>query len=1204
MFRTLLLIVSSRLLWGAMGITALCLLIWTIGPLIAIGDMRPLESEENRFIAIALFWLLWFAFRLVPRLWRRLQNRRLVRRLETPAPVEAPPETRVEETQLAARFNEATQLLRHARFNRAENRRLPAWLQRFNRQYLYQLPWYMLIGAPGAGKTTALINSGLHFPLADRFGKNALRGVGGTRNCDWWFTDEAILLDTAGRYTTQESDREQDASEWKSFMSLLKRSRPRQPINGAIVTISIGDLLTEDETARHAQASALRQRLLELREQLGIPFPVYLLVTKSDLLKGFAPTFAGFSKAQRDQVWGVTWPWRQKQPDLGAEFDYQFERLHSRLLAGVSDLMIAEHNSARRAEIYLFPQEFAALKPLLRHYLEILFASSHYEETLRPRGIYFTSGTQEGLPFDRVMGQMNRALGLPDIDARAAAASQDDFSHATPVPAGHGQSFFLQQVLQSVIFKEAGLAGVNRWWEYRNRMAHWIGYGLFGSVLLIALLWWLTSYHHNKNYLAATLAKIPAFERQGAALPPLNSADMFALLPYLRSLTAIPRSPQLADPNSPPVGWRAGLYRGEEVNSAAASLYDRALQELLLPLAARNITDWLRNDNGSDVDYSYEALKAYQMLYMPQHYDGQFLHAWIMLNIQRFQGANAPQEALHELDQHLGRLFDNKINTSPFERDDALVVRQQNLINRSPLASRVYGRLKRLLAAQGDKGVSLLTLGGPQSELVFSRKSGAPLTQPIPSLFTPQGYWGAFSDHIGKVASGLQQEDKWVLSRRESDSGQQRLEDSVRRLYMEDFIAHWDALLSDIQLNPASSLEARINMARLLSGRTSPLRQLRINLSRYLTLAKPEKDEKPSLAERGAHYFNNNATQTLQALFRARKAEQRGSLDAPEQRVMAHYDAIIEQAQATDGQRDHIPFDEQLKNVDDLYGYLTAVQDASNSMMAPPRNEIISRMQADAGREPEPFRSMLLSLAVGASSDTQQRSLNNTQKRASVEVGSFCRQAIAGRYPLSSRSGVDITPDDMARMFAPGSGLMDSFFRASLASNVDTTQSRWRFAPGVDGKSLPGGAALLEPFQQAQAIRDALFASGASAPSYRLTIRPLSMDNAILNLTLDVDGQLIRYSHGPQTPQVVSWPGPGGTQQVRMQSGLTDGSGDTLTTSGAWALNRLFDKARIANGGSPLSHIATFSLGGRQVVLEYTANSVRNPLQLPAFRCP
>ena len=68
-------------------------------------------------------------------------------------------------------------------------------------QALYQLPWYAIIGPPGAGKTTALFNSGLRFPLAERHGAEPVRGVGGTRNCDWWFTEKAVLLDTVIKET-------------------------------------------------------------------------------------------------------------------------------------------------------------------------------------------------------------------------------------------------------------------------------------------------------------------------------------------------------------------------------------------------------------------------------------------------------------------------------------------------------------------------------------------------------------------------------------------------------------------------------------------------------------------------------------------------------------------------------------------------------------------------------------------------------------------------------------------------------------------------------------------------------------------------------------------------------------------------------------------------------------------------------------------
>ncbi|MDU4359165.1 MAG: type VI secretion IcmF C-terminal domain-containing protein, partial [Enterobacter hormaechei] len=182
--------------------------------------------------------------------------------------------------------------------------------------------------------------------------------------------------------------------------------------------------------------------------------------------------------------------------------------------------------------------------------------------------------------------------------------------------------------------------------------------------------------------------------------------------------------------------------------------------------------------------------------------------------------------------------------------------------------------------------------------------------------------------------------------------------------------------------------------------------------------------------------------------------------------------------------------------------------------------------------------------------------------------------------------------------------LMDTFFRDNLTNKVDTTQANWRFMPGIDGKTLPGSEGLLRPFQQAQSVRDAFFANGATTPSFKVTVRTVRMDNTILNLTLDVDGQLLRYSHGPQAVQIMTWPGPGGTNQVRMQLGLTNGSTATLVTNGSWALNRFFDKARTSPGAGSLSRQATFNVDGHQVTLEFAPNSIRNPFQLPRFSCP
>src|SRR4029078_8292541 len=141
--------------------------------------------------------------------------------------------------------------------------------------YLYDLPWYVIIGPPGAGKRTALVNSGLKFPLARGATPAAIAGVGGTRYCDWWFTEDAVLIDTAGRYTTQDSDAKSDQQSWVAFLDLLKKNRPRQPINGVMVAISLEDLLPLSSSDLTAHANAIRARLLELHERLKVDFPVY-----------------------------------------------------------------------------------------------------------------------------------------------------------------------------------------------------------------------------------------------------------------------------------------------------------------------------------------------------------------------------------------------------------------------------------------------------------------------------------------------------------------------------------------------------------------------------------------------------------------------------------------------------------------------------------------------------------------------------------------------------------------------------------------------------------------------------------------------------------------------------------------------------------------------------------------------------------------
>src|SRR5690606_20704098 len=368
------------------GFVAFAVLVHVAGPLIAFGNVRPLESPVARWSLIAVVAAIWLGRHFYKVHKAKRAQAQMVDELTKAAPAE--PDASAEELATTkGRFEEAHGVRQESRSGKS---------------HPYGLPWYIVIGPPGAGKTTALAISGLHFPLNERFGAEAIAGIGGTRNCDWWFTDEAVLIDTAGRYTTQDSDAKVDKSAWLGFLNLLKKHRKRRPINGTFVAISLADLLTQSETERRAHAAAIRERITELDKHFGIRFPVYVLLTKADLVAGFSEFFDDLGKTERQQVFGFTFPYADKGPSPVAQFDAELDtlvrRLNERLLARVSQ----EPDIGRRALIHGFPKQLAQLKENVDAFLREIFTESRYADAPLLRGAYFTSGTQEGTPIDRL----------------------------------------------------------------------------------------------------------------------------------------------------------------------------------------------------------------------------------------------------------------------------------------------------------------------------------------------------------------------------------------------------------------------------------------------------------------------------------------------------------------------------------------------------------------------------------------------------------------------------------------------------------------------------------------------------------------------------------------------------------------------------------------------------------------------------------
>lgn len=414
---------NKRWLISLIGLLALALFIWFGGPLIAIAGAVPLGSPVVRLLVILVIFVLWGLNNLRLHLKANKQDNQLIDDLGTPSahdPAAIDTEQADEEMRLIKeRFGQALDVIKKAKLPGADGS---------NR--LYELPWYMIIGPPGAGKTTALVNSELHFPLADQFGKGAVKGVGGTRNCDWWFTDQAVLIDTAGRYTTQDTHEASDAAAWSGFLDLLRRHRRKRPINGVIVAISVSDLLQQTEFERTKNAQAIRRRIQELTQRLGVSFPIYLLVTKADLVAGFVECFDDLGRDERTQAWGMTFPLEVSAAGDGvqAAFDGEFSKLLGRLNERILSRLHHERDYNRRGLILTFPQRMANLGPAISEFIEQAFRPSRFEERAMLRGVYFTSGTQEGTPIDRLLASVSRTFGI-------------EFQSAATL-AGPGKSYF------------------------------------------------------------------------------------------------------------------------------------------------------------------------------------------------------------------------------------------------------------------------------------------------------------------------------------------------------------------------------------------------------------------------------------------------------------------------------------------------------------------------------------------------------------------------------------------------------------------------------------------------------------------------------------------------------------------------------------------------------------------------------------------
>jgi type VI secretion system protein ImpL len=1150
-----------------LGLIALSLIIWFIGPLLEF-----LVPEGRRWALIIFIFALWIGYRVFCIIQARRNAAKVLQSLAADTPPDPDSVATAEElAALRQRMDEALALLKKAKLGGDERRNL------------YELPWYVIIGPPGSGKTTALVNSGLHFPLAAQLGAGAVRGVGGTRNCDWWFTDQAVLLDTAGRYTTQDSHATVDKAAWLGFLDLLKTQRSRRPIDGAFVAISLSDLLLGSEAERAAHAAAIRLRIQELYTQLGVRFPIYLMLTKLDLVPGFMEFFDSLSKEERAQVWGMTFALDDgKSGDsplahLPAELAALEQRLNERLVERLQQ----ERDPARRDLIYGFPQQFAALKESLQSFLEGVFKPNAFEERVLLRGVYFTSGTQEGSPIDRLIGAMAQSMNLD----RQHLARQT----------GTGRSYFIEKLFSAVAFAERGLVGVNPKVERRRK---WIARGaLAGTVALVLVVstLWIISYRANQAYIAQVDQRVGPVRQDVQNLSPAQR-DVLAVLPLLNATR------HLAG-DAP--GWAEGLglYQGDMLEAESASVYRKLLVAVFAPRLMTRIEEQLHS--GGNSDFLYEGLKAYLMLADSEHYDPDFIKAWITLDWDHTLARDLPPEQRQALTGHLQALFEKHPPNARL--DQRLIDDLRRQLQQLPVAQRVYDRVKRAKLPDGVPDFRLSEAGGRDAALVFTRKSGKPLSEPLSGLFTAKGYRQGFL-LASLNQAGTLAEEQWVLGRDQADQQNvASLAADVRRLYFQDYLRQWDALLADIDFVPITSVAQAADVLRILSGPTSPLKKLLVAVAKETDLQQEER----LLAAQGQKVEGgvDQLKQRLGTLLGQEQSANPAAVASSEDPVSAHFAEL--NSLVSKGEGEPAAIDGLLADMNALYVQVSAMVGASgDALLGEAKNQAsaaAARVSLTAERQPPVVQGLVKSV-VGSTTNTMMGGVRNQLNAAWVsEVVNVYRQSLSGRYPMSPGSSRDATLEDFGQFFGTG-GVMDNYFRKYLQPYVNTSTTTWSWQPGAAQK-LGISPGVLQTFQRASNIRDAFFrSSGGTQPAVRFELKPVAMDANISQFLLDLDGQQLSYDHGPSRPVAMQWPNPGSIGVVRlsiMPPSATGRSGITL--DGPWAWFRLLEQSDLTATNSPDRFNLRLRVDGASISYELRASSAFNPFKsrvLSGFSLP
>jgi type VI secretion system protein ImpL len=1148
----------------AIGAALMLVAIWWLGPHWTWREQQPLASVAHRSLASLVLVL-------VPLVCWLVILRARFRRLQAEQALA-----------MAAESDPALPFV-HAQ-EKALNQGLARYLDNAGgRRALYRLPWYLVLGDEHAGKSSFIDCTDQSFSLT-RIDKAQARG----RQAEtlaypvgWWISNDAVIIDPPGAFISQGALASSPNSEpavsegtqgklWSHLLGWLLRNRSQRALNGLLLVVDLPGLLHGSPEQRTALAHVLRTRLHEVSSQLGSRLPLYVVLSKFDLLDGFDPFYSKLSAASRANMLGFTF----KLDAVEAfdawldEYAEHYDRLICQLFEQVVDRIDSVGSALLRARLFSLHAQLIGLRPILLGFLREALASDRFTTPALVRGVYWSSVTQQG--------EMRNAF------IREAAQP-----YKTKLPLREGKApgkalvYFVQRAFARVIYQEAGLAGDNVKVARSKRQLLWVGSGVGLLAFCIAIASWQRYFDINGTKAAGVLAKSREYSHHEVdqRLDP-TGRNLLEPLDQIRDAVSVFGDYRAAWPGVADLG----LYQGRAIGPRVDEAYLSLLSKRFLPALASGVIDAM-NAAPPGSEQQMAALRVYRMLEDRKSRRPEWVEEWMARQWQQaFPGQGQLQR---DLMQHLEYALAYADADLPQFRQRVSEVQQA--LRKVPLPQRVYAGLKQQAQEQLHTGLDLRHQVGPAFDVVYQPSAGAGREDNLllAPMLTAKGYTAYFEPRSQRFAE-MAMIDQWALGERAqldySDADREALSERLRNLYSTDYIDSWRRALNAFAVADFRDLDHAVVILQQLTGPAAPLQRLLDTVRENTSLSSAAGIEAPSEAA------------ALQPASRPPAQQQTLAI----QRAFAGLSAML---QATGDKPSY--YDETLAAIAAVHDYAKAVQDSPDRGMAALQavhqrfsmtgHDPIGTLQRVATGLPEPLNFQVRKVADQTARVLNVEALRELERRWDVEVYSFFQQRLAGRYPFVVKAP-DASLEDFEAFFGPKGRLQqfnDQYLKVFLNDNLEALQSG-------QGQSLIRSD-VIEQLALADRIRETFFDQRGNL-SVQFSIEPLGLSANQRTSLLDLDGQLIAYTHGPSQISGVVWPN---TLGRKVRSNLTllrqNGNSSSLEYRGPWSMFRLLSRGSL-NGRTATSVDLSFRTGDGVMRYRLNAEKAFNPITQQPFK--